>query len=249
MVSVGGSLILEELNNACSGVPVFGTLSCDRSPEYSNSQTLYNGTATRDTMALLLMYGDVHPQFFVTAIASENIQKTPVIITESEGCVLKRVNGTLIRDHLINLGLVQNIGSASSIPFLVDYNDGTKLAARGIYNFTPEGYAVCGGEMPMNSALYIGRQDYNGIMQTAAETVHQALNVDGSNGILMYPCLSRGLMLGADGDAEMESVIKLIGDGIPYQICYSGGEICPLTDGDGQLLNRFHNFTYTACVF
>jgi hypothetical protein len=56
------------------------------------------------------------------------------------------------------------------------------------------------------------------------------------------------MMLGANSDDEMRKIAETLGKKYPYQICYSGGEICPVDTGDGKLLNRVHNFTYIICV-
>jgi hypothetical protein len=85
-------------------------------------------------------------------------------------------------------------------------------------------------------------------METAESTVSQFLRGKDRNGILMYPCLSRNMVLGINGSDEMKKLTGLLGD-VPYQICYAGGEMCPLENAEGAWVNHFHNFTFTACVF
>jgi hypothetical protein len=249
METVGGSQILDQINRECEGAPVFGTLSCSHSLTHSESHTIRNGGATKDTLAFILMRGGVNPSFHITAIADGNIQKQKSEITDSDGCLLKQVDGMPLLDYFASRGISKNVvlETPTSIPLMVDYGDGTKPVARGMYCITPEGYAQCGGTTPKGAKLTIGKQDYSGILETAEITINKAMENKGG-GLLMFPCLSRNLMLGPNSEDEMRKVMGMIGDGTPYHICYSGGEMCPVSDADGKLHNRFHNFTYTVCV-
>jgi hypothetical protein len=203
---------------------------------------------------MILMFGKVNPRFYVTAIPEKKILRQTAVITESEGTLLKRVNGVTLVEYLETLGLARNnkVEAIGSIPLLINYNDGTNPVATGIYGTTPEGYAICGGDVPVNATLSIGAVDYHGILETAETTVGKisaAGAVAGEiNGILMYPCLSRNMMLGPNADDEMKKVFELIGEKYPYQLCYAGGEICPLLDEEGKPVNHFHNFSFVLCV-
>jgi hypothetical protein len=46
--------------------------------------------------------------------------------------------------------------------------------------------------------------------------------------------------------AEAEKVIEITG-GTEYLFSYTGGEICPLPDANGRLINMYHNFTIAFC--
>jgi hypothetical protein len=248
---VGGSVIFNVINRVCGGIPLYGTLSCDHSLDFSGSYVIHNGEAHKDTAAMILMFGPVNPRFFVTSIPERDIQKQYGVITESDGVILKRINNIPVLDYLAGLGLVKNgnIEAVGTIPLMVKYNDGTKPVALALYSVTPEGYFICGGEMPVNAAVSIGTMSYGGILETAESMVSEVLKLKGLNGVLMYPCLSRNLLLGANSDDEMQRIIDTIGQDIPYQVCYAGGEICPLLDGDKKLVNHFHNNTFTLCAF
>ncbi|ULQ59833.1 FIST C-terminal domain-containing protein [Brucepastera parasyntrophica] len=150
-----------------------------------------------------------------------------------------------------SLGLMTDYGveGTNAIPFVIDYNDGTKPIARAIYAITTEGYAACGGEMPVNATLAIGSIDYEDVIGTTTETVETVLHTDKKEGLLIFSCLARNLALGADALAEMETVSEKIQSSVPYHFSYSGGEICPVYTEDGNLVNRFHNNTFIACVF
>jgi hypothetical protein len=247
-----GELQIDELNKAAGGIPVFGTIANEHVPPFINAYTILNGKPERDVMCMVLIGGDFDPHFYVTAISEENIQRQKGLITESEGCVLKKINDIPTFDYILNLGFSKtedgHIQGIAAIPLMVDYNDGTKLAARGIYSLTEETkVAVCGGGIPENGTVAIGSIDLDDVLSTAKSTTESAVKT-AKNGMLVFPCFSRNLMLGTDVLAEMDIIAEHAG-GIPYHLCYSGGEIAPVQDSEGTLQNRFHNFSITICTF
>jgi hypothetical protein len=250
-----GSPLFEELNKISretfgAFIPLFGALSCDQGLEYTKSKTIWNGVSAPNSMALIFMYGDVEFEFFISTIAGNDISKQYGVITESEGNILKKVNDLPLTDYLDTLGLpLSSINIAATIPFVVNYRDGTQIAARALYRISPEGYAVCGGEMPMDATIAIGRLNYHNVIESAARVAEEMRNAASSGAVLIYSCLTRNLMLGLNSDDEMRKIISLLDNAMPYQIAYSAGEICPVKSGGGELVNRFHNFTLTACMF
>jgi hypothetical protein len=250
MLSLGAAPIMNAINDLGGGIPVFGAISCDSTTDYHESRVIHNGTALANTLALVLAKGDIHPQFHVNAIPEASIQKLSAVVTDSEGCLLKTVNDMPFLDYLESVGISKEgvLASIGSFPVMVDYNDGSKPAGRAIYSTTPEGYALLGGEVPPGATIAMANMEYKGVLETAEEAVRKAIAPGKVSGLLMYPCLTRNLALGANSDDEMKKIAETLGGKYPYQICYAGGEICPVFTGDGKLLNRVHNFTYIICV-
>ncbi len=248
---VSGAEILEHLDTICNGIPVFGPFSTDYTLAFEESMTILNGEATKNTVALILLHGKVNPRFFVSGSADGNLQKQPAIITKSDGCLLQEVNGMLLSDYLDMLGLKpdeRDIRTLNSIPLVVT-DDTMVPLARAIYSITPEGYAMCGGNMPVKASLDIGRLDYRAVLEKTTETMKKLLAEENISGILMYPCMARIIMLGLETNDEIRAVTDMIGDRAPYHLSYASGEICPMRSGDNRLMNCFHNFTFIACVF
>jgi hypothetical protein len=250
MLNLEASAFFTEIKRVCGDTPVFGTFSNDQTLKLRESQVIYKGKAYRESLAFVLMEGDVHPRFFVTSVPDRDIQKQRAVVTESEGVILKKVNDMLMIDYLTGLGLAKNgvVDVLRTIPLLINYNDGTKPVAVTIYGITPEGYARCARAIPVDTTLAIGVLDYRSVMETAEATVSRILDSKDIHGILMYPCLSRSIMLAPNNSDEMKKIVGLLGDRFPYQICYAGGEICPMETADGKLVNHIHNFTFIACV-
>jgi hypothetical protein len=252
MTDVSGEVIMKQLDAISGSAPIFGTLSNDTSLSYENSRTFRNGESHQYKVALLLMHGEVNPRFFVTAISEKNIQKQAAIVTESDGYLLKRVNNMPLLEYLGTIGVQDNgLAAVTTLPFMVDYGDGTKPVAMSMYAITPEG-AYCGGEMPVGASIVFAEVDYNSVIETAEKTIRQALEdaeKNGANGILSIPCFTRSLVLSPHSEDEMAKTIDLIGRKIPFMLIYSGGEICPVYNARHETVNRFHNLTYTLVIF
>jgi hypothetical protein len=125
---------------------------------------------------------------------------------------------------------------------------GENPTACALYGINDEGMAIFGSEMPEGKEISPGSLNYAGIMETTEELLGKIALKKNINGIMFYSCLVRQVLLGAKNDDELKKVIEKV-DGIaPYQICYSGGEICPVNK-DGELKNSMHNYTLIACVF
>lgn len=249
--TVGGDVFIECLNKASDNLPLFGTLAVDHTKDYSESKTIYNGETYTDCLALVVVGGNIHPEFIVESISEDRYLKQKAIITASEANLLMEVNGVPVVKYMETLGLTKDgkIEGPSTIPFLVDFNDGTKPVTRAIFAETPEGYAVCGGVMPVNSTLSISAIDYDEVIRTTTKITEEILNRKSLNGVLMFSCVGRNYALGIKTCDEMHLAEEKLGGALPYQLAYSGGEVCPLYDNDGILKNRFHNDTIIACLF
>ena len=249
--NIGGELMLSALDKATGGVPVFGSVACDfDTAGYTNTFLIHNGECFRDRMPLMLISGNIQPRFVVMATSEQNQFKQQAIITSSEGTVLKSVNGMSASDYFTSIGLVQGRGieGISSLPFIVDYNDGSQAVALAVLSMNKDdGSALCGGIMPEGGTISLGRMDVEDILRTAEQTLRTLL-AEKANGVIIFPCLGRNMVLGADPLAEIKVVQQMIGDSVPWHLAYSGGEACPVYAKNGTV-NRFHNFTFIACAF
>jgi hypothetical protein len=248
--NVCGEAIVQSFSRVSGGIPLFGTLAIDTTQDFSHCETLYNGMNSKTAMSFALIYGDIHPSFFMASIPEDKIQKQRGVITKSKDNILMEINNMPLLDYLETLGLYRKTDSweIASFPFVVDYNDGTKPVTRIIYMITDDGYASCGGFMPKNATISLGWLDTNDILRTTSETVSRILETNDNPCIIMFSCLGRYLRMGVYTTAEMEKVRETITGEKNYQFCYSGGEICPVYTDDGTLINRFHNCSFIACV-
>lgn len=248
--NVGGDTIVSLLNEISGGVPTFGTAGVDHTTDYRETKVIVGGETSDTGMGLVLISGDIRPTFLIASISGEKVMKQKAIITSATGNVLREVNNMPILRYMEGLGLSRDgrIDGANCLPFIVDYNDGTQPVARAIYALTPEGYAVCGGDMPVDSTLSVGTIDDEDVIRTSGELVKAALDLENVQGIIAFSCLSRNLALGVEALAEMALIHDLIPREVPYSFAYSGGEICPVYDDGGSPVNRYHNDTLVLCV-
>jgi hypothetical protein len=156
-------------------------------------------------------------------------------------------------DYLASIGLRKeedgSISGLNTFPLIVDYGDGTAPVARAVFAMTPEGYAVCGGNIPPGSILSIGHFDTTEILDTTEQTVKTALQTGNHNAALIYSCVGRFYAQGLDHEGEMNRIVKCMREsGVPYLASYSGGELCPVYNSDDKTINRNHNNSIIICM-
>lgn len=252
MNHVGGEKLAMSISAASDGVPLFGTLTCDHNFDFSQAYSICNGEHYKDRLVMVLFNGPVAPHFFHVAIEVTDQLQQKAVITSSAVNVLKGVNDKPAVDYLASLGLARgdSIDGTVAIPFLVDYNDGTQPVCRGIFMITDEGWAICGGDVPEGALLSTATLDYDDVMRTSGRVLEAVVKSkkDGDC-LLIVSCNSRSVALGTEPLGEMELVRDRLAGVLPYHMLYSGGEICPVHTKEGGSKNRFHNFSFTACLF
>ena len=244
--TISGDMMLSAIDRATGGIPLFGTTAVDHMMDYSTSQTIHNGQAFREAAVLAAVYGPVRFTCEIASLNEDKIRNQKAIITESNGNILMGVNGKTALNYLEEIGLTKEELSTGLgvIPLVVDHRDGTKPVARAVFALTPDGAAVCGGAMPVDATLAIGRVDMADVLHTTESALKPLVEEEGA--VLSYSCIARYLVLGTHNTAEAGKIIDIAGDA-PYMFAYSGGEICPLPDASGKLKNYYHNYTIAFC--
>ncbi|GHV95321.1 hypothetical protein AGMMS50293_16410 [Spirochaetia bacterium] len=253
MVANSGDEYVNVLGRVSGGVPCFGTLAIDDTPDFHNCFMIHNGEYYQDRMSLLLMYGNIKPRFFLATISTDKVLDHPALITSSEGHLLKEVNGRPITDYFEEMGLTKASETAyamTSLPFMLDYGDGTPPVAKVFIGLNENRHAICAGAMPEGSTLHLAVFDKEDVLLTTGSSIHEAVaSARDASGMLIYSCVSRSMTLGSDQFAEVDLVTKEVGGRLPFMLAYSGGEICPTRVNSGGAINRFHNDTFILCVF
>jgi hypothetical protein len=256
LMNVSSDFYVDAFTRISGGVPNFGMLAVDHNDDYRESQVICNGEAYSDRYAFVLVSGSVTPRFFTSYIFPEKIYRGRGVVTASKGNHLQEVNGRPVVDFLQSLGLKKDgnglIIGINSFPLIVDYNDGTTPIVRAIYAQTPEGYAVCGGDIPVGSTLSVSFLDEKEVIATAAATLEAVIASGSFNCAIMCSCIGRYFYLGYNSNGEIEEVKRFMDvTGIPYLFSYSGSELCPVCSIDGgweSTVNRSHNDTLVVCT-
>jgi hypothetical protein len=251
--NVGGDFIVNTLNAASGGVPDFGTMAVDNTEDYHDSITVFNGEGYPRSLGILLVYGDVTPRYYRASISEERIFREEGVVTASAGNQLQTINDMPVEDYLVSLGIRRgadgHVVGVNAYPFIVNYNDGTPPVVRILFAITPEGYAVCGGDIPVGSTLSVGSIDGESVVRATTAAIQQLLEDGKPNALIMFSCIGRYFALGFRTTLESDAVAGLLNEaGVPFAFAYSGGEFCPTPGRDAAAapVNRFHNDTFVA---
>jgi hypothetical protein len=255
--NVSGDFFADAFSSVSGNVPNFGTVAVDHNPDYHESMVIFNGEAYPDRYAFVLFYGAIKPLFIVGGLSEKRAFRDKGVVTASAGNQLEGVNGISVADYLSSLGLQKGPDGAimgiNAHPFILDYNDGTQPVIRVMFAITPEGHAVCGGNMPVGASLQVGVIDAGEVLSVTEETIKSALAIGRSNGIanfmLIFSCVGRYFAQGFHPEAEMQTVRDALKDNLPFHLSYSGAELCPVYERNGNTRNRSHNDSIVICMF
>lgn len=243
--SVSGVNLVGAFDGICGGVPIFGSICFGTDMGFENSRIIRNGEIAEDALAMLLVHGAITPEFHTISLPEINVHGNRAIVTDSEGSLLKTVNGMTITEYLDSIGFTVHKGA----PLLVYYPGSSGSVAVGIYKINEDGSIVCGGNIPVGAGIAVGEVSREGVLKTAEDSIKKIIESNNKNGAFIFPCTARYFTLFPDKDDEMKIVSEKLNGKIPYMLGYSGGEICPVPNEDGTLFNRFHSFTFCSCVF
>ena len=237
-----GYSMLDAMDKSCAGLPIYGGVCYGINFGNEKSCTLYNGQSSPNAIGMILVYGNVQPEFKAMALPDRYTRHDRAVITESEGPILRKVNDMPMLDYLSSVGYTVQTGA----PIMVYYEGMAKPVALSIYMTFEDGSILCGGECPVGAAIALGDISRDVVLETSKESIQYIAEAQGKNAAIIVPCSVRYFALYPKSDDEMKLTVEALK--IPYIMGYTGGELCPVADKDGVLRNRFHNFTYTSCL-
>ncbi len=246
---VSGYEVVSAMDKACGGIPMWGSITNNIDFNYETVQTICNGDALQAGLAMMFLNGPVEPKFIVSSIPERNIANNRAIITDSEGAVLRGINDVPVLEYLADIGLIINKENITTTPLMIYYEGADEPVALGFYTLFDDGSVLTGGEMPVGTSFAVGSIDTEGIFESAEAGLAQIEAQKDRGATLLLPCVTRYIMLAPDQESELRLIqTRLTATGKPFMMGYSGGEICPMPGLDGKLHNRFHNYTFCACL-
>ena len=246
---VAGYQLVDAMDAACAGIPLWGSITSGVDFNYERVKTFCNGKHLREGLAMMFINGSVEPKFIVSSLPERNIRNNRALVTQSEGAILREINGLPVIKYLESIGLSINKDNVTALPMMVYYEGFDAPVALGFYTLFDDGSVLTGAPMPIGASFSVGSIDVDGILESAASAVEQIEAFEGRHATLLLPCVTRYLMLAPDQESEFRLINeKLSAGGKPFMMGYSGGEICPTLGVDGKLRNRFHNYSFCACV-
>lgn len=246
---VSGSTIIKCFDEICGGIPFWGSLATNIDVSYEHCYAFRNDNIEKGGLAMILMHGPVDPEFIVVSLPTRNIRRERGRITSSDGCLLREINGIPPLEYFETLGVTIMKDASIVTPLMVYYEGSSEPVALGMYVVNDDGSVQCAGEMTVGATVAIGEITNEGILASTSEGMDRILKSGRRDGALILPCVSRYVML-INHDDELNLITDKMKNNtpIPYMIGYSGGELCPVRDEDGVYRNRFHNYTFSACV-
>ncbi len=246
---VAGYEVVAAMDATCGGIPLWGAITNNIDFNYETVQTICNGQSLRAGLAMMFVNGPLKPEFIVSSIPERSIANNRATITKSDGAVLHEINDMPVLEYLSTIGLVITRENITTTPLMVYYEQADEPVALGFYTLFEDGSVLTGGEMPVGTSFAVGSIDAQGIFESAEKGLREIEARADRQATLLLPCVTRYIMLAPDQEGE----IRLIKDelsktGKPFMMGYSGGEISPMLGRDGKLHNRFHNYTFCACV-
>jgi hypothetical protein len=253
MLELDAAGMCAALDRACEGIPVFGTCAMDVDILIRDPQTIYNGAAYRDRMALLLFHGPVQARFFSALFPEKSVIPQDAVITGAEGIQITSINNRSALSFLEDLGIVREgmVNFFSTLPLLIDYHNGKAPEVVVISGVGPERTLICNRNVQTGGILSIGTVSADYILKSAQSMIEAVKREkDGAwEGLFIFSCFSRAVGLGGNPMAEIELIQKELGDSVPYLLFYSGGELCPRYVKSGETVNQFHQYALIACLF
>jgi hypothetical protein len=251
LTNCGGDAFIAKIDELSGGIPAFGTLSITNEAKFAQTYTIYNGEGYPASLVLLALYGDVNPVFFTASIPEEEALERRGVISAAKGNVLYKVNDLSAVEYLESLGIVAKDDDISGfivlIPLVVYLPDGSRLV-RTVLAPGENGSLVLSGNVPVNVDLNFSFMEPEAILTSTGEKLKEYLPVAQGRNLLLYSCCSRNWALGMKGMEEHVKAGEILGNAIPYQCVYSGGEIFPSVLEDGKIVNHLQNFSLIACV-
>ncbi len=250
-VGVDEEIFFHMLDEAVGPIPVFGSLAVNYvDGDYIGSRILHNRRHYRDRAILVMLRGPVRPRFAFGSIPSGCIIAQDAVITKSHNTVLMEINNRPVLEFLKELGLYtgNKLTGAHAYPFNINPGNGQPSYNTITYGMTPEGYLLCGKAVPRGGTMSLIAQDYASVMKTTREVMQAIKDCGSANAVLVFSCHGRSINLGFEDMAEVELVKETFPGTPPFLLAYSGGEICPVRNNNGEQASRLFSHTLVACI-
>jgi hypothetical protein len=250
------------INRMPEPIPLFGTLAfCDLLRREVN-HVCHNGKTTPYMIVLAAFYGDFSPTFRVTtSFAYDDNFGEAGVITDAAGSVLKTVDDIPVAEFLNKQGIMNSDGnivgsSVWAVPAILTRSDGTQVARAFLGTADKEGKTIyAAGNLECGASISFAALDSDKTIGSAGKVLGEIID-SGDENALIYSCAARSFSLGAQYLAEIIKISECAkqfesvnGKSLIYSVAYSAGEICPVPDNSGKLVNALHNYSLISCSF
>ena len=255
-----GDDLVAAVNTMKEPIPLFGTLAFYLGQEIFHDQIIDNNNLAHDSIVFLALYGNVEPKFHVsTSFAFDESSDLGGVVTDAAGPTLKTVNGITAVQYLKDNDMLTSDnavhGSAIwAVPAILSYPNGTTVVRAFVSIIDGTEYIFATGALEAGAKIKFSFLDGDKTLASAKKLIDEIIDLK-ENDIIAYSCGARAWSLGINHSGEarvIEEGAKRFEEfykkGMNYCIAYSGGEICPVRDDKGKLINTLHNYTIIACT-
>ncbi len=251
---------LATLSEVSGGLPIFGFVAADDF-EFSKQQVFLDGNSAGDTVALLLIAGNVRPIFEVKNLAgSETLSIRKV--TKAHDNIICEIDDKPAYEYIKDFPFISDQTKVLwNYQFFVEMqneadNDGVPVSrALNTYD-VKTGEIACFANVPENSSIglqYCDDEDVKASCQTALRELEEKLAAASTEDyqystVFIASCSLRNMFLADQKDAEGILVREMLPPSLTVSGLYAFGEIAPTSIRNGRAVNRFHNATMTICA-
>ena len=255
--AIAGDTYIDAIENVCGKTPVFGTLSVDDSLHlFERSASVYNDVILKREMAYVLVFGNVNPRFAVATVPRlSNLDESNAVITKASGNIAYEINNKPSIDYFEKVGFASEgkfKDGSVLIPLLVtppDGQDQVPFVRALINNTNPDGSIMVRGNIPEGASINFGSTSRDDVLSSTLNTVTGIKHEKDGSAALLFTCIVRQLVIGADSLRELNQMKDTLGPDIPFIASYAGGEISPTSVNDEKRAqNRFHNYSFIVCL-
>jgi hypothetical protein len=102
--------------------------------------------------------------------------------------------------------------------------------------------------MYQNSVFAITNPNMEDVLKTSSDLMDMLDGIQDRQATIIFSCVVRRMSCGMEPLAEAQMIADKLSSGTPFMFAYAGGEICPTSNTQVKLTNRFHNYSIIACV-
>jgi len=244
---------ITEIDN---NIPIFGSLSNGEIIDVATSaRTLHCENISSNQTVMLLVSGNVEPKFYLGSTTKESITMPNIgVVTAAEGNYLLEINNIKAKEFLEKINLKPDSVSQKIIlfsNFIADEkNEKGEIISSVVKALAmpkDDGYIFVSG-IQVGSNLSAISFTSEVVMETAKDVMEQIKAKHKEGTILIYSCLGRRAALLNEPYKEFELMNKMLGNNFNYMATCSGGEICPTSITETEVVNNEHNETLIACI-
>jgi len=239
-----------------ANVPIFGSQSNGEIIDVpSSARTLHCENISKNQAAMLLISGNINPKFYLASTTKESITMPQIgVVTKADGNYLLEINNIKAKQFLEKANLKPDAVNQKSIffsTFIADEkNEKGETISSVVKSLTvpkDDGYIfVCG--IQVGSVLSAISFTGEIVMETAKNVMKKIKAKHKEGTIIMYSCLGRRAALLNEPNKEFELISDILKNNFNYVATCSGGEICPTSVTETEIVNNEHNETLIACI-